>query len=59
METAENFQIRYLGGENLRDNIHLGAGPNTAEENNKFNEYFSLINLPEKVFKKSSEKWSF
>ncbi|WP_436950435.1 hypothetical protein [Staphylococcus xylosus] len=51
MEASESFQIRQLGGEDPRDNIHLGAGPNTAEENNKFNEYFSLINLPEKVFK--------
>ncbi len=51
MEASESFQIRHLGGKDPRDNIHLGEGPNTAEENNKFNEYFSLINLPEKVFK--------
>lgn len=52
MEVSESFQIRHLGGEDPRDNIHLGEGQNIAEENNKFNEYFSLINLPEKVLKK-------
>lgn len=59
MEVSESFQIRHLGGEDPRDNIHLGEGQNIAEENNKFNEYFSLINLPEKVFKEVAKNGHF
>ncbi|MFQ3844762.1 hypothetical protein AABD41_09485 [Staphylococcus pseudoxylosus] len=51
MESYENFQIRQLDGEDPRDNIHLGAGPGTTGKNDEFEEYFALINLPEKTFK--------
>lgn len=51
MELYENFQIRQLDGEDPRDNVHLGGGPDTTGKNGEFEEYFALINLPEKTFK--------
>lgn len=44
-----------MGGEDPRNHVHLGAGPSTTEENDKFDEYFALINLREKVSKEMAK----
>lgn len=59
MEASENYQIRQLGGEDPRNHVHLGAGPSTTEDNDKFNEYFALINLHEKVSKEMAKNGLF
>lgn len=53
MESSENNQLRQLGGKDPRDHVHLGSG--TTEKNDKFEEYFALINLPEKTFKEMAK----
>lgn len=55
MESYENFQIRQLDGEDPRDNVHLGAGPGPTGKNDELEEYFTLINLPEKTFKEMAK----
>lgn len=52
MEASESFQIRHLGGKDPRDNIHLGEGPNTAEEIINLMSTFLWLIYPKRFLKK-------
>lgn len=53
MESSENLQLRQTDGEDPRDQVHLGQGSSSmkSKEQADLNEYFELVNVPDKTFK--------